>query len=177
MKRATLKQKRLIEEIEELTSLFRLSHRELMESDIEDKTLKLEFIKNQLVRSEVIMSYTIVDELLGAIIAKYQFGSDFSKLWRTKKFQYFNHHVLEELSIMAKLRYVKSIKGVHRSVAEDINRLASLRNGLAHAFFPENLKKSKPQWKSVDIFSVEGSKRFVEDLGKIYGHLMLRTPY
>ena len=140
-------------------------------------TFKLEFIVNRIVRSEVIISYTKVDELLGSIIAQYQFGDDFIKLWRTKKFQYFNHHVLEELSIMAKLRYARSIKEIHRGVVEDINRLAGLRNGLAHAFFPENLKKSKPEWKGQSIFSVEGSRRFVEDMGKVYDHLMPRTPY
>jgi hypothetical protein len=47
---------------------------------------------------------------------------------------------------MAKLRFVKSLSKVPKAVASDIERLNALRNGLAHAFFPENLKKSKPEW-------------------------------
>lgn len=60
----------------------------------------------------------------------------FIELWKTKLFKLFNYHVLEELSLMAKLRFVKSISKVPKSVAADIERLNALRNGLAHAFFP-----------------------------------------
>ncbi len=177
IKRPTKKEKKLISEIDEMMSLFRLDYREFGDEDEVDLATKLEHVKNQLVRSEVVTSYTLVDELLGSIIAKYQFGADFVRLWKTKKFTYFNHHVLEELSIMAKLRYVKSIRDVHKSVSGDIERLASLRNGLAHSFFPENLRKSKPEWKGQSIFAVEGAIRFVEDMGKVYEHLLTRTPY
>jgi hypothetical protein len=34
-----------------------------------------------------------------------------------------------------------------KGVVGDIERLNALRNGLAHAFFPENLKRSEPEWK------------------------------
>jgi len=65
------------------------------------------------------------------------------QLWKTRKFRLFNHHVLEELSLMAKFRFAKSIAKMPKGVAGDIDRLNALRNGLAHAFLPENLKRSK----------------------------------
>jgi hypothetical protein len=67
------------------------------------------------------------------------------QLWKTKRFQLFNHHVIEELSLMAKFSFAKSIAKMPKGVAADIDRLNALRNGLAHAFFPENSKRSKPE--------------------------------
>ena len=49
----------------------------------------------------------------------------------------------------------------------DIERLNALRNGIAHAFFPENLRSSKPSWKGKDIFSLEGVAQFMEDLSDL----------
>jgi hypothetical protein len=85
---------------------------------------------------------------LNLILCHYFFGREKStiQLWKTKKFQLFNHHVLEELSLMAKFRFAKSIAKMPKGVAGDVDRLNALRNGLAHAFFPENLKRSKPEW-------------------------------
>lgn len=61
--------------------------------------------------------------------------------------QLFNFHLIEELSLMPKLRFVKSISGVPKGIAADIERLNSLRNAMAHSFFPENLKRQNPVWK------------------------------
>jgi hypothetical protein len=91
----------------------------------------------------------------------------YPKLWKTKKFKNFNYHILEELSLMQKLRYVKDLRDVPRAVSADIERLNALRNGLAHAFFPENLRKSRPVWKGRNIFSLEGVKVFMEDTAEI----------
>jgi hypothetical protein len=126
-------------------------------------------MKNQIVRSQVIWDYTYVDELLGAAICHYFFGKKrgFIKLWKTKRFKNFNHYILEVLSLTEKLRLVKAIHKVPKSVAADIEALNALRNGLAHAFFPENLRSSKPIYKGKDIFSREGLERFIEDMGKV----------
>lgn len=42
-----------------------------------------------------------------------------------------------------------------------------MRNGLAHAFFPENLRSSKPIYKGKIIFSRDGLHRFIEDMSKV----------
>jgi hypothetical protein len=91
----------------------------------------------------------------------------FPKLWRTKKFKNFQYYIIEELHLMQKLRHVKAIQKVPNPVAADIERLNSLRNGLAHAFFPENLRKSIPKWKGESIFSLKGLKLLQQDFDKI----------
>jgi hypothetical protein len=91
----------------------------------------------------------------------------FIKLWKTKRFRNFNHYILEVLSLTEKLRLVKSITKVPKRVAADIEALNALRNGLAHAFFPENLRSAKPVYKGQDIFSSVGLQRFIEDMSNV----------
>jgi hypothetical protein len=126
-------------------------------------------MKRKLIISEVIPGYPLVDEYLNMQLCRYFFGPkrSFIKLWRTKRFKLFNHHVLEELPLMAKLRFAKSISKMPKSVVADIERLNALRNGLAHAFFPENLKKSRLEWKGKKIFTFEGLQVFIEDMAKL----------
>ena len=167
MRKLTQKQKWLVREIEKLKILFGLDHHKVIDEHGDSYlTERLELIRNQIIRSEVIISYTMIDEFMNTRIAQFQFGKSksFYQLWRTKKFQLFNHHVLEELSLMAKVRFARSIKPFPKRIFADIERLNALRNGLAHAFFPENLKRSKPEWKGNSIFSLEGAKRFREDM-------------
>ena len=140
----------------------------------QERTTRLEVAKNQLVRSQVIMSYTLVDEFLNMQICPYFFGRKrrFIYLWNTKKFQRFNHHILEELYLLQKLRFVKSFKKIPKSIEGDIQKLNALRNGLAHAFFPENLKKSKPEYKGKNIFTLQGIQLFMEDMHKLWEFFM-----
>jgi hypothetical protein len=85
-------------------------------------------------------------------------------LWKTKRFQLFNYHFLEEMSLLPKFRYVKALRKIPKTVAADVERLNALRNGVAHAFFPENLKKSRAVWKGKSIFSFDGLKTFHADM-------------
>jgi hypothetical protein len=94
-------------------------------------------------------------------------NKSFIKLWKTKKFQDFNYHVLEGLFLLEKLRYVKSFKKIPKKIAKNIDQINVLRNGLAHAFFPENLKRSKPIYKGKSIFTFEGIQQFVDDMSEI----------
>lgn len=162
-------QKKLLAEVTEIAELSRVDYENILDYDGEQRTVRLQMMKNQIVRSQVIWDYTYVDELLGAAICHYFFGKKrgFIKLWKTKRFKNFNHYILEVLSLTEKLRLVKAIHKVPKSVAADIEALNALRNGLAHAFFPENLRSSKPIYKGKDIFSHEGLERFIEDMGKV----------
>jgi len=127
-------------------------------------------MKRQLVRGEVVERYTLVDEEMTVVLAHYFFGTnaDFIRLWKTKKFKYVNNYVLEVLSLMEKLRFVREIFPLHKSVIADIERLNNLRNGIAHSYFPENLRSAKPTWKGKDIFSVGGLKAFQEDMYAVH---------
>jgi hypothetical protein len=161
----TRKQKRLVEELDDICESLSLDYWKVLEYEKEGRSAYLEAARNKIVRGQVIIWYTLIDEFLNMELCHYYFGRNrpFPKLWKTKRFQLFNHHVLEELHLMQKLRHVKSIKKIPKSILSAIERLNALRNGLAHAFFPENLRKSKPEWKGKDIFSSEGMKALQED--------------
>jgi hypothetical protein len=180
MPRPTPKQKRLIAELEDLHRLFALHHTAILEDhDPESWTPRLEIAKNQIIRSQVIIWYTLTDEFLNTRLAHFFFGKgrSFIDLWRTKKFQLFNYHVLEELSLMQKLRFAKAVSPIPKRIVGDIERLNALRNGVAHAFFPENLKKSKPIWKGKDIFSIDGIKLMSEDMQVVFDYFLPTTPH
>lgn len=164
----TRKQRQLIRELDEIRKVLVLDYEKIERYKKEMRTPLLEMMKDHLVRGHVIASYTLVDEFLNNKLCHYFFGKrSFIKLWRTKRFQLFNYHILEELSLMQKLRFVRSIKKLPRDMVGEIERLNSLRNGIAHAFFPENLKRSKPVWKGKNIFTLEGIKQFDEDIEKL----------
>ncbi len=169
----TRKQKRLVKELDEIRSLLGLDYEKIDAYEQEARTALLERMKDQLIRGDVIVSYTLVDEFLNMKLSRYFFGrKSFIRLWRTKKFKTFNYHVLEELSLMQKLRFVRTIFNLPKGVIKDIERLNALRNGLAHAFFPENLKKSKPFWKNKNIFTLEGIQLFDDDMEKLSDAMM-----
>lgn len=171
MKKETLtkRQRKLITELEDLSSLLRLDYQNIEDYEPESRTPRLERMKRHFVVGEVVAQYTLIDEYLNMKLCHYFFGrgKSFIRLWKTKRFQRFNYHILEELSLLAKLRFVRSFSNVPRSIVSDIERINNLRNGLAHAFFPENLKRSKPVYKGKGIFSKEGIETFMEDTGRI----------
>lgn len=74
----------------------------------------LQAITRETVRGEVISQYTLIDEQLGSKICHYMFENRaFMKLWKTKKFARFNYFILEKISLMEKLAFVKDV--LHRS--------------------------------------------------------------
>ena len=166
----TKKQKRLINEIEQICQALRLDFGNAGNYGADERTTQLELIKRQIVLGEVVRAYTLVDENLNVAMCHFFFGKQrsFIRLWRTKRFRVFNHHIIEELPLLPKLRLVKALRSVDSRITQDIERLNALRNGLAHAFFPENLRKTKPEWKGKDIFSLDGIQAFTEDIRKIY---------
>jgi hypothetical protein len=167
--RLTSLQKRLLAEICEIADLTRLDYSKVQQYDPEERTTRLRLMKDQLIRSQVIMDYTFVDEMLGAAICRYFFGKkrDFIKLWKTKKFRNFNHYVLEVLGLTEKLRLVKETGKVPKDVSRKVEKLNALRNGLAHSFFPENLRAGKPTYGGRDIFTAEGLRTFLADVERI----------
>lgn len=166
----TPKQKKLIAELDELSDLLTLDYRNALEYEKEARTPYLQAARDKIIRGQVIIWYTLIDELLAMELSHYYFGRkrSFPELWRTKRFQVFNHHVLEELHLLQKLRHVKAIRKIPKSVIVTIERLNALRNGLAHSFFPENLRKSVPKWKGIDIFSLAGVRALQEDFDEVF---------
>jgi hypothetical protein len=170
-------QNRLLAEVTAIAELSRIDYENILDYDEEERTVRLRSMMKQIVRSQVIADYTFIDEMLGVAICHYFFGQKrgFIKLWKTKKFKNFNYYILEVLSITEKLRLVKATYPVPKTVAADIEAINALRNGLAHAFFPENLRSSKPVYKGKDIFTSEGLERFIEDMSKISSFFFKRN--
>jgi len=170
----TPKQKRLAQELEGIVSHLGLDYREIGDYEEAARTPQLERIKRHLIRGEVVGEYTLIDEFLNNRLCHYFFGKrrSFIHLWRTKKFKNFNYYVVEQLSLLEKLRFVKATSKVPKHVASEIERVNSLRNALAHAFFPENLRSSKPFWKGKDIFTLDGLIQFGEDMKKVHEHFL-----
>jgi hypothetical protein len=170
----TSKQKRLIQELDGIVSHLGLDYSKIGDYEKAARTPHLERIKKHLIRGEVVGEYTLIDEFLNNRLCHYFFGRkrSFIQLWKTKKFKNFNYYIVEQLSLLEKLRFVKAISKVPKQVAAEIERVNSLRNALAHAFFPENLRGSKPFWKGKDIFTLDGLKRFSEDMRKVHEYFL-----
>jgi len=113
------------------------------------RTVVLQSIMREIIRGEVITHYPLLDEHLGSKICHYFFpNAQFIKLWKTKKFERFNYFVLEKMSLMEKLAFVKDIHRIPKGIAADIEAINAIHNALANAYLPENLrayrKKSNP---------------------------------
>jgi hypothetical protein len=162
----TTYQRGLVQELREIYQLLSLDFNDIEEYPKAQRTTRLELMKRAAVRQEVVTTYTQMDEYVASELCVHFFGTEknFPTLWKTKNFQLFNYHFLEEMSLLPKFRYVKALRKIPKAVASDIERLNALRNGVAHAFSPENLKRSRAVWRDKSIFSLEGLKAFHADM-------------
>lgn len=176
-KQLTRGQRRLVRELDDIAARLRMNYREIKDYEPAERTPRLKLIRDHLIRGEIVLAYTFIDENLNAILCHHFFGRklNFMKLWKTKRFKNFNHFFLEKLSLMEKLAYVRAIKEVPKTIRHDVELLNNLRNGVAHAFFPENLRSAKPKWKGLDVFSVQGVERFLDDLADIDTYFLWRA--
>jgi hypothetical protein len=163
--RLTRKQVKLKSEIDAIAAIAGSDHRMIEHYEPARRTTKLVSMKDQLVRGRVIMRYTQLDELLSCVITKAYFPttkrpSDHKRLWRTKRFRVFAHHILDGLYLLNKLRLVHDLRPVASEARDIVEKLNSVRNALAHSFYPENRfqyrKHKKVLWLGQDIFSFTG---------------------
>lgn len=155
----TRKQSQLVAEIKEIMKTLSIDTEQVIsETKPREVTVALEVMRNEVIKGRIVNWYTLLDEVLGMIISAYFFGakSDTIHLWRTKKYKIFNYYVLEKLSLMEKFALVKGIKKVPKQIAKHMEYFNSLRNAVAHAYFPENLRSFKTMYKGEDIFSLRG---------------------
>jgi hypothetical protein len=118
-------QRHLVSEIEEIASLLKLDYVDIKSYERAARMPLLEMMRRKIIISEVITIYTLTDEHLNLCLCHYFFGRKeaSSSCGRPNAF---NYHVLEELPLMAKLRFAKSISKVPKAVAADIERLNAL---------------------------------------------------
>jgi hypothetical protein len=183
-KTLTPKQRTLIAEIEAIASIVHMDHWNILSYSRESRTTCLELIKNKLVRSEVIFKFALIDELLSVIVCHHYFrkpqkAATFRQLWKTKEFRIFNHHILDEIYLLPKMRLVHAIRSLPPHVRNNIERINALRNALAHNFFPENLRQYKDHkkviYRGVDIYTKQGLERFDEDFKLVSEFLVERA--
>jgi hypothetical protein len=176
--RLTKRQRALREEAEAIARLTNLDFRQL-EDKHTDPTLALKIAIHKMVIAEVVIRYTLLDEILADLIAKYFFGSvDFPRLWRTKKFTTFVHHVLDEMYLLKKMDMVHAIEPLPSDVIKAIRKIKAVRNAFAHSLFPENRKEhgknKKVLYGDRDIRTHEGLKSFVTDYRLAFTYLERR---
>ncbi len=183
--RLTQRQRKLIGELEKIASIVRVDYWNIRDRERGARTPVLEVMKRELIRGEVIGQYTLIDDLLSTEVCLYFLpGKDLIKQWKTKKFRRFNYYVIERLYMTQKLAFLKDVYDVPKEIAGKIEEINALRNALAHAFFPENLRvyqmKGRPgprkpvivRYKGQDLFSIEGVTAFVEDCSKVTDFLL-----
>jgi hypothetical protein len=183
--RLTQRQRKLMDELETITSIVRVDYWNIRDRKKDVRTPVLEVMKRELIRGEVIGQYTLIDDLLSTGVCLYFLpGRDLIKQWKTKKFRRFNYYVIERLYMTQKLAFLKDVYDVPKEIAGKIEEINALRNALAHAFFPENLRvyqmKGRPgprkpvivRYKGQDLFSIEGVIAFVEDCSKVTDFLL-----
>jgi hypothetical protein len=142
----TRRQRELFKEAEAVAALTKLNYHMIEEADPKARILLLRIAINNMVIAETVTRYTFLDEILSDLIACYFFKLPkgqlhFGKLWRTKKFQTFAHHILDEMYLLKKMALVHAIDPVPSGVRKTIEKVNALRNAFAHSFFPENRKE------------------------------------
>jgi hypothetical protein len=180
----TATQRRLKEEIEDIATEIGMDHWNIDNYDEEARTIQLWMIRSKLIRGEIVICYTLIDEYLTDIICNYYFNrrakdQSYRRLWKKKKFQIFNHQMMDEMYVLGKMRVVHAIGEMPTKVRDCIERINALRNDIAHSLFPENRKAHMPKktrlYQGEDIFTLAGVKKFREDFETARDYLMPRA--
>ena len=159
------KQRELVREIEQITKHLGFDPNDPAHGRGKDLTINLRLSKDQMIRSQVVMVYTFIDELLNRAICRKMFGwakSEF-EFNRTKKYRAFHNSILEKLPLVQKIDFVKATYHLPVATTKNIYALNDLRNAVAHSFFP-NRRRIEPLWKGQNIFSIEGFSAFRNDM-------------
>ncbi|UWU80738.1 hypothetical protein N2603_20410 [Bradyrhizobium huanghuaihaiense] len=151
----------------------------LDKSALERSVLFAEAAINKMIVAEVVMQYTLADQLLSEITASYflnvePFSARFSSRLSERE-RVFNHHVLDEMYLLKKLAIVHAARPVPSDVTNKLRKLNALRNALAHSFYPENRKEYQSSGKVMygghDIRTPAGLQKFIDDAKEVVTYL------
>jgi hypothetical protein len=177
----TKTQKLLLKEARGIAALSRLDFWDIEKKDKESRTPRLGNAITQMVRSEVVTQYTLLDEILTDLACRYYFKKKGKRfiLWRQKKFRVFVNYIMDEMFLIKKVELVHAIRPLPKEVKSTVHRVNSLRNALAHSFFPENRKEhrkvGKVLYQEKNIRTVEGLKGFQDDCHTAWVYLARRA--
>jgi len=172
----TPKQKRLMKELDSIYSLIGMDYWEIGKYSKESRTGHLEFQRRQVITGQIISFYTLVSEMVDAIVCIYFFRLGKSRVpWGSEKLQKFNEHILEGRSLLQKFKIVKSVYEIPKNIEKDVDRLNALRNVVAHKWFsgvPGDWRgEVEAMYKGKEIFTLERIKMFREDMSRIVDFL------
>jgi len=161
-------QRNYISELDEIIDLVGLDYNNILKYDKEARTASLINIKDQIIRSAVVMDYLLIDWYLTEIIVRYYFGKDKSitDLRKNKKFELFNHCILEKLYLINKLDLAREIIKIPNNISNKILKINELRNTLAHSLFPQR-RRVKVLYNNKIIQEMQGFKEYQSDMNEI----------
>jgi hypothetical protein len=128
----------------------------------------LRSMTDQVVRSEVVLEYTLIDMGLDFILFRHFFGRG-KKLRAAQKTRRYKtlQTILQHLYIMQKLTIIRSFREVPKGIVSKIAKINDLRNGLAHTFFVGDLSPSKRSYKCLSVFKSKGFEAFRDDAWEV----------
>ncbi len=117
-------QRRLLKEIKHIANIAKVDYPQIAKAyEPDERTMILHLMKDKIIRGDVILKYTLIDEFLTDIICDYYFERKephYGRLWRTKPFQVFMHYVMDEIYLLKKLSIVHAIRPVPKDVRSAI---------------------------------------------------------
>jgi hypothetical protein len=163
-------QKRIYSQYKEVLSITNLDADDVLSKDSQLITEGLKNIIEQIIRSEIIKRYTMIDYQLENTIEEYFFyskGKDFNKIMRTKRYKGF-HDIIQLLSTREKLKILCSIYDIPNNICKTIHAINDIRNVVAHSFFLFDLKKHKRLYKKINVFTLKGIEKFIDDAIEVH---------
>ena len=170
--RLTPRQRTVLKELREIASTFGLDFEAIATTDDDgSKTTRLELARDKIIRSQIVAWYTVTDYLLGSELSHHFFNlrKPLKYFRNSKRYRTFQREVLEDLGLRQKLRLVRTIwKRMPRRVFQTIEKLNTIRNSIAHSFFPEDRLGSKPLYKGKSVMAAEGLFLLSEDIRHVF---------
>jgi len=159
MKNLTSKEKRTIEEIEQIRDIIYGYSEEDPEWIKEVRPYKLDIERDELIRNFIISHHLLTEEFLNTKLLGY-----FIKYKRnSKRYRFFEEFILQRLTYREKLELAYKANLISKGIYKFLEELNSLRNKCAHRCFLKD-KKIKLLYKGKDLLRIKNFKDFAEDV-------------
>ena len=161
MRELTRKQKLALTRYRKILVIVGLDEQELLsraEDDPEAIVPVLDLMVDQVVRSEVITTYTWLDSILNSVLTDRIAGTQNSSIGPNRRKTL--ALVLDRLYPLQKLAIIRTFKKVPKKINSSIGAIDELRNGLAHSFHVSSLPKHRRTYKGQNIFTPAGLELF-----------------
>ena len=169
-KNLTKYQKRIFNEYKELLSIAHLDAEYILSQDSKLITSGLKDIMEQIIRSEIIKRYTMIEYQLEHTIEDYFFynrSRDYNRVMRTRRYKTF-HDIIQRLSTRDKLKILCSLYDIPNNICKTIHAINDIRNVVAHSFFIFDLKKQRRLYKKINVFTLKGIEKFCDDAIEVH---------